>query len=57
LHSSAQTQNQMKCRLLLDIVVGQCATIFQLLSSEDLKNSEFFGSFHKFSPKWLTKRC
>ena len=35
LHTTAQTKNQMKCRLLLDIVVGKSTTIFQLLSSED----------------------
>jgi hypothetical protein len=35
LHSSSQSQNQMKSRFLLDIVVGQSTTIFQLFSGED----------------------
>jgi hypothetical protein len=36
LHSSAETQNQVQCRLLLDVIVSQGATILELLSSEDL---------------------
>merc|ERR1711957_238866 len=35
LHSSSETKNQMKSRLLLNIVVTQRAAIFQLLSSKD----------------------
>merc|ERR1739838_1007593 len=35
LHSSPQTENEMECRLLLDVVVGKSATILQLLSSKD----------------------
>merc|ERR1711963_451797 len=35
LHASSQSQNQMKGRLLLDIVVRQGPSIFQLLSSKD----------------------
>jgi len=33
--STAKTQDEMKGRLLLNVVVGQSATIFQLLASED----------------------
>jgi len=35
LHTSAKTKHKMECRLLLNIVVGQCATILQLLSGKD----------------------
>merc|ERR1712168_1386598 len=35
LHSSAETQDQVKGRLFLDIVIGQSATVFQLLAGED----------------------
>merc|ERR1712156_658980 len=35
LHSSSQTKNQMESGLLLDVVVGKCSAIFQLLSSEN----------------------
>ena len=35
LHSSSETKNQMKSRLLLNVVVTQRTAIFQLLSSED----------------------
>jgi len=34
LHATSQTQNQMKRRFLLDVVVAQCTTIFQLLPSK-----------------------
>jgi len=30
--SSTQTQHQMQCRFLLDVVVGKCAAVFQLLA-------------------------
>lgn len=33
--STAQTQDQMEGRLLLDVVIGKSATVLQLLSSED----------------------
>ena len=33
--SAAKTKDEMEGRLLLDVVVGQSATIFQLLSGED----------------------
>jgi len=32
LHSSAQAQDQMQRAFLLDVVIGQCATIFQLFT-------------------------
>merc|ERR1712010_251830 len=35
LHSSSESQNQMKSALLLNVVVRQCSSILQLLSSED----------------------
>ncbi len=35
LHASAKTQNQVKGRLLLDVVVGERASVLQLLPSED----------------------
>ena len=35
LHTSSQSQNQVKSGLLLDVVVGQGPSIFQLLSSKD----------------------
>merc|ERR1739848_120153 len=33
--STTQTQNQMERRLFLDIVIGQCASVLQLLPCED----------------------
>jgi len=35
LHSTAKTKDQMKGRLLLDIVVGECTTILELLPCKD----------------------
>ena len=35
LATTAQTQDEMKCRLLLDVVVAQRATILKLLASEN----------------------
>merc|ERR1711879_832482 len=35
LHASAQTKHQMKCGLLLDVVVRQSTSVLQLLASED----------------------
>ena len=35
LHSSAETQDEVKSRLLLDIVIRQGATVFELFSSEN----------------------
>lgn len=44
--SSSQTKNQMKCGLLLDIVVGKGAAVFELLSSENqtllIRRNSFF---------------
>merc|ERR1711953_1074483 len=35
LHSSSETQNQVKCRFFLDVVIRQSSPIFKLLSRED----------------------
>ena len=35
LHSTTQSENQMEGGFFLDVVVTQCATIFQLLASKD----------------------
>jgi len=35
LHSSTQTKDKVKGRFLLNVVVGQCTTVFELLSSKD----------------------
>merc|ERR1711974_414320 len=35
LHSSSESENQMKGGLLLDVVVGESSSVLQLLSSED----------------------
>ena len=35
LHTSTETKDEMKGRLLLDIIVGEGSSIFQLLSSKD----------------------
>ncbi len=35
LHSSSQSEHQMEGRLLLDVIVAQGSSIFELLSSED----------------------
>jgi len=35
LSSTTETQDEMKCRLLLDVVVGEGAAVFELLASED----------------------
>jgi len=35
LHTSSQSQDKMKCGLLLDVVVGKCPSILQLFTSED----------------------
>jgi hypothetical protein len=34
-HTTTETKHQMKSRLLLDVVIRQSTTIFQLLASED----------------------
>ena len=35
LGSSTQAQDEMKSGLLLDVVVGECATVLELLAGED----------------------
>merc|ERR1712054_733367 len=35
LTAATQTKHQMQCRLLLDVVVLECATILKLFASED----------------------
>jgi len=35
LHTSTKSQDKMEGGFLLDVVVAQCATVFQLLTSED----------------------
>jgi len=35
LHATSETENEMKSRLLLDVVVGKRASVFQLLAGED----------------------
>merc|ERR1712156_417194 len=35
LHTSSQPENQMECRLFLDIVIGQRPAVLKLLASED----------------------
>ena len=35
LHATAQTQHQVECGLLLDVVVSQSAAILQLLAGKD----------------------
>ena len=35
LHTASQAQHQMQCRLFLNVVVSQCAAIFQLFASKN----------------------
>merc|ERR1712018_51554 len=35
LHTTSQSENKMKSAFLLDVVVGKCSSIFQLLTSKD----------------------
>ena len=35
LHTTTESQHQVQCGLLLDVVVGQGAAVFKLLASED----------------------
>jgi hypothetical protein len=35
LHATTETEDEMEGRLLLDVVVGQCSTILELLAGED----------------------
>jgi len=35
LHTTAESQYQMECGLLLDVIVRECTAVFELLASED----------------------
>ena len=35
LHSTAETKDQVECALLLDVVIGEGAAVFELLAGED----------------------
>ena len=35
LHTATKTENEMKSRFLLDVVVGESASVLELLASED----------------------
>jgi hypothetical protein len=35
LHTTTQTENEMKSRFLLDVVVGESTSVLELLASED----------------------
>lgn len=35
LHTSSESEYKVKSRLLLDVIVGECSVVLQLLSSED----------------------
>ena len=35
LHTTTETKNQMKSWFLLNVIIGQCSTIFKLLSGKD----------------------
>merc|ERR1711985_96293 len=35
LHTSTKAKHEVECRLLLDVIIRQCAAIFQLLARED----------------------
>ncbi len=35
LHSTTETEDQVECALLLDVVIGKGATVFKLLIDED----------------------
>jgi hypothetical protein len=37
LHAAAQTEHQVKRRFFLDVVVGQCASILQLLACKEIR--------------------
>jgi len=45
LHTSSESQDKMKSGFLLDVVVAQCATIFQLLTSKDETLLVWWDSF------------
>ncbi len=35
LHASTKPENQVKGRFLLDVVIGECAAVFELFASKD----------------------
>ena len=35
LHFTTETEDQMECALLLDVVIGEGAAVFELLADED----------------------
>ena len=35
LHATSQAQHQVKCGFLLDVIIGKCPSVLQLLASED----------------------
>jgi hypothetical protein len=35
LHSSTEVEHQLKSGLVLNVIIGECAAIFELLASED----------------------
>ena len=35
LHSTTKTEDQVECALLLDVVIGEGAAVFELLAGED----------------------
>merc|ERR1719367_1769063 len=35
MHTTSQSKNKMESAFLLDVIIGQCSSIFKLLSSED----------------------
>jgi len=45
LHTATETEDQVESALLLDIVVGQGATVFELLASEDQALLVWWNSF------------
>merc|ERR1712121_37642 len=45
LHTSSQTEHKMESALLLDVVVGESTSIFQLFSSEDQSLLVWWNSF------------
>ena len=45
LHSTAETEDQLECAFLLDVVIGEGAAVFKLLADEDkplLVRGDFF---------------
>jgi hypothetical protein len=42
LHSSTEVEHQLKSGLVLNVIIGECAAIFELLASEDKTLSWIF---------------